>query len=324
MKCYIPNENELKRIKQMASEGQTLSAIAIMINHDRSTVKRLLKLHNIELKPTPKNRQGKTFIWNAYKMRHLKELYSSDQVSINDVAQEFQTSAHTILMKAKELNLHKVPVAYIKKADKEYLRNNAGKKTLSEMGKELNMNPWTLGKQLTKMGISVRCSKRLLPPETKEFNQDLINPSLSNAFLARKYKVHGSTIKKWRIEKFGSFKNMVDTYLCKSTAEMDFENILQELNLAFIYEYKFKQWKIDYNLGFNFLVEIYGSHWHDEIQKTIERDQRKNKDLTDNGFTVIVIWDYELQNKDNVKNKVLKTLKKCIDIYYKNMGFLTL
>ena len=244
-------------------------------------------------------------------------MYASDQYSLDDIAEYFDTSKGTVLRYAKTLGLKKVPVAQFREEDLRYLRENAGKKTLAEMAKDLGRkDDWSIGKQLTRMGIAVRKGTRILRPDTEEFRSDLANPMYSNAALGRKYSIDSSVIRNWRIKDFGSYKRMTDTFLCKSTAEMGFEDILIELHLAYIYEQKIDKWKVDYDLGFNLLVEVQGSHWHDEVQKTIEKDVRKKSELNAKGYVVLEIWDYELENKDAVKKKLLSALKKCIRKYF--------
>ena len=317
---FVPTDEQLAHIKELAAAGETMSTIAFYIKKDRCCVKRLLQDYSIELNPSAKNKMGKKFNWNSYNMRQLENMYNSEDFEIADIVQFFETSEGTIVRKAKELGLKKVPKRFFNDEELAYLRRNAGKKTLAKMSEDLGKNDWVIGKQLTKMGILVRLGKRVLPPESEEFDKDIANPAFSNSALGRKYGVYGSTIKKWRDERFGTFKRMVDTWLNKSTAEMDFENILEELNLAYLYEKKIGKWKVDYSLGFNCLVEINGSHWHDEIQKTIEKDERKLRELNNMGYAVLVIWDYELKDKAAVKKKVLEALKVCADNYFKNIG----
>ena len=97
------------------------------------------------------------------------------------------------------MNINKTPVKFFKQEDLDFIKENAGKMTLSDIAKHLGTkDDWTIGKQLTKMGIKVRKGKRILRPDTEEFKKDLSNPMYSNAALGRKYKVSSGTIKNWR------------------------------------------------------------------------------------------------------------------------------
>ncbi len=313
---YVPTEEILQRIKDMAADGCTQSQIAALIGKDRSCVKRLLKDYHIQLEPSAKNRAGRKYEWSRNRIEKLKEFYASDQMSLQDIADYFETSVGTVNKYARSLGLEKVPKAFFQEEELEYLRKNAGKKTLKEMSEELGKNDWVISKQLNKMNIAVRLGKRVLAPETEEFERDIGNPALSHAALGRKYEVSSGTIKKWRDERFDSFQQMTDTYLCKSTSEMEFEEILRELNLSYLYEAKIDKWKVDYDLGFKFLVEIQGSYWHDRVEKNIKKDERKFKELQEKGYNILVIWDYDLKDKEKVKNQLLKCMKKCVNEYF--------
>lgn len=313
---YIPTEEILQKIKEMAADGCTQSQIAALIGKDRCCVKRLLKDYQIKLEPSVRNRSGRKYEWSRNRIEKLKEFYASDQMDLQDIADYFETSVGTVNRYARSLGLEKVPKAFFQEEDIKYLRENAGKKTLKEMSKELGKNDWVISKQLNKMNIAVRLGKRMLAPETKEFEEDIGNPALSHAALGRKYKVSTGVIKKWRDERFDNFQQMTDTYLCKSTAEMDFEEILRELHLAYLYEARIGEWKVDYDLGFKFLVEIQGSYWHDKVERTIKKDERKFKELREQGYNILIIWDYDLKDKEKVKQQVLECMKKCVKEYY--------
>ena len=154
-------------------------------------------------------------------------------------------------------------------------------------------------------------------PESEEFRVDLGNPSFSNQYIGRKYNFSPVSVKKWREKIFGTKENMVNTYLNKSTAEMDFEDILKEMGLAFIYQYKVKKWKVDYSLGFNLLVEVNGEYWHKKLENVKEKDKRKRKEIEDEGYNLLTVWEKELKNKKKVKEKVLNCLKTCVLKYFK-------
>ena len=321
---YIPTDEEIIRMRELAAKGSTMSTIAVYLGKDRCCIKRLLDVYNIIVKPSSENKKGRKFEWNSYKLRKLKEMYASEDFSIKDVASYFETSEKTVSVGAKELGISKVLKKFFSDKESAYLRLNAGKISAQEMSKVLGKNDWVIGKQLTKLGIVQRFKHKTMPPDTEEFNNEIGNPAYSDSYIGRKYGVASTTAKRWRTELFGTFQRMTDTWLNKSIPEMDFEDILNELGVAYLYEHKINKWKIDYSLGFNCLVEIYGSHWHDEVEKVIKSDQKKVKILESLGYEVLIVWDYELKDKTAVKSKVLQSLKKCTDRYFKHNGSLNL
>lgn len=323
----VLTDEQMEVFKQMADEGETIKAISNRLNLTRDIVYRIIKQFNIKIKPTPKNSRRKGYNWTDEKIQKLKEMYDSPDIKFRDIVLCFKCAPATISNKARQLGLVKRR-AYEKlftEEEIEYLKKNIGLKSMNEICLHLNRCDETIEKKISELGLinSYRfwaSGIKSQMPDSDEFYNDIGNPSLSHAFLGRKYNVNGGTVSKWRQKLFGSFKVMRDTYLCKSTAEMDFEDILDEMSLAYIYQQKVNKWKVDYNLGFKTLVEIQGSYWHTRSQKNIERDKRKLIELTDAGYTVLVIWEDELQNKSDIKQKVLVSLYNNIQLYYGSLN----
>jgi len=102
MRNYIPDEKELLLLKEMAAEGCTISKIAAYTNHDRGTIRRLLERNKITLSPSTKNKMGKKYIWSQKKIERLRDFYSTNEFSLEEIANFFETSVNTILKQAKE------------------------------------------------------------------------------------------------------------------------------------------------------------------------------------------------------------------------------
>ena len=45
---------------------------------------------------------------------------------------------------------------------------------------------------------------------------------------------------------------------------------------------------------------------NNDLEKVIEKDQRKFDELRQAGYKIIEIWDYELKDKENIKNNIAK------------------
>lgn len=126
------------------------------------------------------------------------------------------------------------------------------------------------------------------------------------------YNVSSGVVAKWRKQRFGDFKTMINTWLHKSSAEIEFESILEELDITAEYQKKIDNWKVDYYLGSKIIVEIQGSHWHDELEKVIEKDIRKFNELQSMGYITVAILDEELKDRETVKEKVLSTFFRAV------------
>lgn len=356
----IPTEKELQKIRDMASKGCARTHIAEELCMDRSTIYRILKEYDIELKPSALNKKGskikwnlekenrfremyadpniklddivnefgiskksvsvkardlgiekevKIFEWTSHKLRILKECYKSEDYTVQDVADLIDATEPIVRNKAKELGLSKQKFKNYTPDEEQWMIDNKDTISIEDMAIKLCRSESAIKLKLKKLGAIVSVSRRKAMPETDEFKQDIGNPMLSNAVLARKYKVSDTTISSWRKRLFGSFKTMVDTWRCKSTAEMDLEEILEELDFAYIYQKEILGWKVDFYLGFKTVIEVQGSHWHDEIEKVIEKDNRKFSELRKAGYTVIEIWDYDLKDKERVKEYIVENFR---------------
>jgi len=66
----------------------------------------------------------------------------------------------------------------------------------------------------------------------------------------------------------------------------------------FWHGYKFDEWK-----------ERLSPHWLNKIQRNIERDKKNDKNLKDDGWTVLHFWEWEiLDDVELCKKKVINTL----------------
>lgn len=201
------------------------------------------------------------------------------------------TTFHSVSGKAKNLklkkNLNKV-YNLLTDTEKQYIKENSLQLSISQIAKNLKRDKETINKYIKENDLVTKHTlfKHLIKNE--EFKKDFYNPALTHAYVGRKYGTTDWVIRKWRLREIGDYKQMTDTYLCKSTAELDLENILEELDLAFIYEKKILNWKVDYYLGFKTIIEVQGEYWH-SLEKTKEKDARKFKELRDNGYKIIEI-----------------------------------
>ena len=321
-KKFIPTQQQLNKINKLANEGKAMTHIAEEMCLDRSVIKRMLTEYNIELKPSSMNKKGKKFEWTSTKLRELKAMYKSEDFDLNDITEYFQISESTIVKKAKELKLNKTNKRFFSKEEEKWLKEHSEEYTLKELSEKLGKNNWVIGKFLTSIGILKRKGKSgggsvCCMPQTDEFKEDIKNPAYSHTYLARKYKVSDCTIRNWRKKLFGDFKTMVNTYLCKTSLELDFENILNELNLVFEYNKKIDNWTIDYYLGLKICIEMNGEYWHGDlnknnqhakITKTMQKDKNKKEFLINNGYTILYFNENDLKDVEKVKEEIVKIM----------------
>ena len=306
---------QIQTIKDLAAKGETRVNIAKAIGRNRSVVTRALKEFDIELVQSNTNKKGKKFKWTKEKEEELIQMYNSKDYSLIDIAFYFNTSLKTITNKGQELNLKKVTSSEITKGDIEYYQANHSIKTIEEMAKERRLSEFGVTKKLQLLGLRhgvVKYANRSMP-EGEEFWNDYINVRMSNAEVADKWNLNRTTVGKWRRQDFGSnFKTKINRQLQMSVPEKQFSRILDELNMTYFFQENIEGYRIDFYLGMNIIVEINGRYYH-SLEKTIRKDKKKNEDLSKAGYTVITIWDDEMEDIQNIKQIILTHYKKALE-----------
>ena len=57
------------------------------------------------------------------------------------------------------------------------------------------------------------------------------------------------------------------------------------------------------------LPKSHADFWREKIERNVQRDERKNRELADAGWTVITIWECEIKKKrDEVTERLLDSL----------------
>lgn len=247
--------------------------------------------------------------WTENEDNQLIELYSSKNYSVNDIAKVLNKSVYAIQCRAKILKVNRPCI--LSNEEKLYIDNHYGDSTISSMARTLKRKNDTVRSYMIDKGYETLESKLERMLKNDQFKNDFHNPQLSHAYVARKYGFNDSYICSERKKRIGNYKQMTNTFLCKSTAEMDFEDILEELDLTYFYEYKIGKWKVDYYLGHKLIVEIQGEYWH-KLDKVKEKDERKFSELREAGYTVIEIWENELKDKEFVFNKIKNAYKNAV------------
>lgn len=107
-----------------------------------------------------------------------------------------------------------------------------------------------------------------------------------------------------------------------SNLEKGFKNLLDELNIHYIHQYKLNYYLYDFKIkDKDILIEVDGDFHHCnpdkykeplyEIQKdVIKNDKKKNKVAKENNFKLIRFWEQDIKNNiDEVKKELLSIIK---------------
>jgi len=179
----------------------------------------------------------------------------------------------------------------------DYLRQNYNQK-LTELEDKLGLCDETIYRLLNALEIKRERKWKLSIPHNQEAEELMKNPYISHVKIADKYGCTPEAVAKRR-QLLGVTvrRNMSTTRLEESIIK-----ILEDLDLAYIYEKQIDKWSIDFYLGCKHCIDVHGtwSHEKDEIQ---ERDKRKADWLVANGFKYLRIHEHDIgQAKEKIKD----------------------
>lgn len=309
-KKIILTNDQLESIKNMALNGATITEMSNFIGVNRSIIRKAIEENNFIY--NKKSHVGVKVSWTKDMENKLKAMYNSEKIKLEDIAKIFNLSERTVYLKAKELGLDKKRVKVsttLTAKEQDFILKNKDSMNLTEIAKALNRKRDTIHRFVLNNNLSYKTNKKDMP-QVEGFIEDLANPMYSHSALGRMYNCTELNIRKWRKEIFGDFKTMVDTYRCMTIPEIMFKEILEEINLTYFYEHKIDEYKVDFYLGFNLIVEIQGDYWH-SLDKIKERDNKKKEKLEALGYKIMYIYEKDLKNEDNKVN-IINLIKKNI------------
>lgn len=310
---YEISDEQLEYIKTLSEQGAGYKVISALLQVNEYVIRRAINENSI------KKNTNNIFIYSQRgKAKFRKE---NPNLRGDDLEQAYQNEIDKLIEKSKNFSFaskqvyaQKFTVNDWTKEEIEYLNNNVKFESIRNIAKKLNRSENDVYRTMKLNGILTPISKkRIQQPTTEEFKEDLANPLKSVVELARKYKVSCQTIKNWRTEKFGDFKTLNNRWLRKSEAEIEFEEILEELDLAYIFQKELGKWRVDFYLGFKIVIEIQGDYWH-KSEEQQEVDLRKKTELENEGYKVFWIEEKALKNKDSVKKQIINIIGSSINL----------
>lgn len=297
-----PHEFTLEQeeiIKKEIPKGVSYTELGRRFGVNHQVIKSYCKRNNLK--------NVHRFWWSDERVKKLTELYNYGKHTNREIAEILGTTRDSVCGKVSLLGLKKdLTVVYkmLNEEEKQFIRDNSFSMTITEMSKKLDRHAESISKFIAQENLPIKLRKFDYFIQDEQFMEDIKNPAYSHSYVGAKYGVTGGVISKWRKKLFGDFKSMTDTFLCKSTAELEFEKIINDLDIAFFYEEKICGWKIDYYLGHRVCVEIQGEYWH-SLDKVKEKDDRKINELKTKGYIVIEIQEENIhKNKSKVKKQI--------------------
>ena len=278
------NDQELEALKEIAAKGLTAAKIAKCFDRGTGFIRKTLDQQGITVAPDGQGKADtKTLIeCVALAAEAAGSLPSRSQLSADDMKRLPEL--------LKEMPFEEV-CDYLEKS------SVAVRKAISLC--DLNELLWPDAIKSYPFGV--------------QFDEDMMNPMLSSTFLSAKYGPSNCTIGKWRREFYNTNSGLGNNFYSKTTAEMAFEEILKDLDLAYIYRKKIIGYEVDFYLGQRVIVEVQGNYWHtltrNKQGKTSQQSDFEKKIALENaGYEVLPIWEKEIkESPEKVAETVIST-----------------
>lgn len=102
-----------------------------------------------------------------------------------------------------------------------------------------------------------------------------------------------------------------------SRLEKLFEELLIIENISYTKQFRLENKLFDFKISDKFLVEVDGDFFHANPNKwptgpihsiqinTVKNDKQKNEIATNNGYTLIRVWEEEFNDLDTLRRKIL-------------------
>lgn len=170
----------------------------------------------------------------------------------------------------------------------DYLRENYQQK-LSDLENHLGLCDATLYRLMDALKIDRNRLWKISIPHTEEAEDLMRNPYISHVKIADIYGCTPEAVAKRRQQLGVTVRRNMSTTRLEDTII----KILEELDLAYIYEKQIDKWSVDFYLGCKYCIDVHGT-WAHSKEKITERDERKVIWLKENGYKYLVVKESEM------------------------------
>ncbi len=237
----------------------------------------------------------------------IEDLYNNKRLSTHKIAKKLNTTSTSItrLMKQYDINSRSLSEAHKGKIMTEEHRRNIGK---AGIGKRL------IKVDLERIKNLYLIEKKSTPDIGKimGLNQELVYKRLKN--MGVKIRSHSESKKLKFRDKEWTNKFWKGFNVRPNKPEKILINLIKKNNLPFNYTGDGKIWFSSENSSFNpdflsknpkHIIELFGDYFHNRPESKI-RDKERLKTYKSLGYKVLIIWEHELENLDNVLRRVQK------------------
>jgi hypothetical protein len=180
----------------------------------------------------------------------------------------------------------------------EYIKNHFREK-VTNIALGCDLDPKRVGEVIKALNLRPKYTNTKIPvSQLDEFEEDLKNPLYTHAQLGRKWNLTAEAIGAQRKRRnIGHWRSNSLT-----TIELDLQDILDELDIAYINTFQIERWSIDFYLGHKICIDIHGT-WAHSTEMIKERDIRKSIWLKEHNYFYFIVKEEDLSLPD-LKNRL--------------------
>lgn len=309
---YNFSEEQINYIKRLLLEGAPVEYISTLIGVNCYSINKIREQFNIK---TDKKFIYSLIGYSNFKKEHGdKTLEEINSLFLNEISKyveeskKYQYSCKTKYYKEKYDIIPDSAKKILNKNKTKWQKDGISAKEISSL---TGISEYKAKRFMTLNSIFPYPNRNFYSmPGSKQFKKDISNAYLSNAFLAEKYKVSNNVIAKWRKQLFG--KDFRFKYNLKemTSAERRIAEILEKNNIVFFHNKKVGKSLVDFDLGFNFLIDVQGTYWHKNKTK---KDCQKKEYFEKQNYILYQIDEEDIiNNLEKVENNLLKLFYRSV------------
>lgn len=232
---------------------------------------------------------------------YIIEQYQNPEITQIQIAKNLGVCPSTLNRYARKLGIKKTLKSKWTQDKLDWLKDNYNL-PYKELREYLELDDETIRCKINELGLkryskyaSGKCSSLL---NDTDFLADLYDQRLVAREISEKWDISQSRV--LQLRKDNNIKTKINFLEHSSDLELRVKLILDKLDVCYQEERREGRYHIDFYLGYRICLEVQGSYWH----KNREADNRKKAYLESLGYTVIYLWEKDID--ENYIKHILK------------------
>lgn len=317
------NDELLHEMIDMYNNGKTYYEISLIVNKSRRWVGAVLKGH-VESRPNKRRKTTyDTIKWDTKDERdnNIISMYCNEHIGAYLISKRLGISKRTVFKVLESKGIKTRPSHSKGKINKcqipEIIRRYNKGESSASIAKDYGVVDDTIRYYIDDVRNSGDSQSAIPPYIQDEVIRLATEEKLSSYKISQKFGWDYQNVQKFLQRKgvsVGSFtkewKNAVQRGISSSGSSLEnkLADIMDNIGLRYNRQAVIDDFRYDFSIN-NVLIEVQGSYWHTKAQRR-QRDAYKRKLAYDNGRKLVIIWDYELNKPELVKNRLLNAISK--------------